>query len=164
MLLVEIDGRRVNVVVKLSHIFTVHILPSPAYTAVAIPTQAISHTATMTAGLLCTPMSVSSFRGTQLSAPASRVVVGHRAAPLVEAAQVLQGKVVSTKCPQSPVVAVDSFKPHPIYKKAIRTTKTFVVHDPENRAELNDLVEIVPSRPISKRKRFVLGDVVAKSK
>lgn len=122
----------------------------------------------MTAGLLCTPqmsaLSVSSFRGTQLSTPASRVVVAHRSAPLVEAAQILQGKVVSTKCPQSPVVAVDSFKPHPIYKKAIRTTKTFVVHDPDNRAELNDLVEIVPSRPISKRKRFVLGDVVTKSK
>lgn len=119
----------------------------------------------MTAGLLCTPaMSVSSFRGTQLSAPATRVVVGHRSAPLVEAAQILQGKVVSTKCPQSPVVAVDSFRPHPIYRKAIRSTKTFVVHDPDNRAELNDLVEIVPSRPISKRKRFVLGEVVAKSK
>lgn len=106
----------------------------------------------------------SSFRGTQLVAPTNRVVIATRSTPLIEAAQVLQGKVVSTKCPQSPVVAVDTFKPHPIYKKAIRNTTKYVVHDPENKAELNDIVEIVPSKPISKRKRFVLGDVVTKSK
>jgi small subunit ribosomal protein S17 len=72
--------------------------------------------------------------------------------------------VVSIAADKSAVVAVDTFRPHPIYKRRIRSTKKYLVHDEENRAQVGDVVEMLPSKPISKRKRFILGETVQKSK
>jgi len=65
------------------------------------------------------------------------------------------GKVVSTQMTSTIVVSVDSFITHPIYKKKIRKTRRFLVHDPGNRAKLGDVITIEESRPISKLKRWV---------
>ena len=68
------------------------------------------------------------------------------------------GKVVSTQMTSTVVVSVDSFINHPIYRKKIRKTRRFLVHDPKGLAKLGETVTIEETRPISKLKRWVLID------
>lgn len=70
--------------------------------------------------------------------------------------RVLKGKVVSTKMQDTITVAVERYVQHPKYKKYMRLTKKFLVHDAGNTAKDGDLVEIKETRPISKRKHFEL--------
>ena len=74
-----------------------------------------------------------------------------------------QGKVVSTKSTKTAVVAVETFVPHYLYKKRIRKTRRFQAHDEEEKCTVGDYVEIDPSKPISKSKRFTIGDILRKS-
>jgi len=72
------------------------------------------------------------------------------------------GKVVSNSSDKSIVVRVDRLLKHPIYGKFIKKTTKFMVHDQENISKVGDLVKIVESRPISKRKRWKLIKVLKK--
>tara|TARA_B100000508_G_C11459172_1_gene278303 strand:+ start:652 stop:843 length:192 start_codon:yes stop_codon:yes gene_type:complete len=53
-------------------------------------------------------------------------------------------------------VAVERYVKHPKYKKYLRRTKKYLVHDAGNTAKVGDKVEIKETRPISKRKSFEL--------
>ena len=75
----------------------------------------------------------------------------------------VQGKVVSTKSSKTAIVAVETFVPHYLYKKRIRQTKRIQAHDEEEKCTVGDYVVIQPSRPISKTKRFTVGDILRKS-
>ncbi len=68
------------------------------------------------------------------------------------------GKVVSAQMTSTIVVSVDSFVNHPIYRKKIRKTRRFLVHDPKGLAKLGEMVAIEETRPISKLKRWILTD------
>lgn len=68
----------------------------------------------------------------------------------------LRGTVVSTKMQDTIAVLVDRYVKHPKYKKYIRRSKRYLVHDKGNTAQMGDKVEIQETRPISKRKRFEL--------
>ena len=70
------------------------------------------------------------------------------------------GVVVSKKNDQTVVVAVSRAARHRLYRKVIRQTKRYAVHDAENLATLGDLVVIEECRPISKTKRWRLVEVV----
>ncbi len=70
--------------------------------------------------------------------------------------RVLSGVVVSTKMQDTITVAVERYVMHPKYKKFMRRTKKFLVHDKGNTAKEGDKVEIRETRPISKRKHFEL--------
>ena len=70
--------------------------------------------------------------------------------------RVLQGTVVATKMKDTITVAVERYVMHPKYKKFMRRTKKFLVHDQGNTAKEGDKVEIRATRPISKRKHFEL--------
>lgn len=76
---------------------------------------------------------------------------------------VLQGKVVSTSGTKTAVVAVETFVPHRLYQKRIRQTKRYQAHDETSKCTIGDYVEIVPSKPISRTKRFIIGEVLRKS-
>ena len=65
----------------------------------------------------------------------------------------LVGQVTSNKMDKTAVVAVQTIKQHPLYRKTIRTTKKYKAHDPNNRAQIGDVVRIEESRPMSKEKR-----------
>ncbi len=65
-----------------------------------------------------------------------------------------KGVVVSDKMAKTVIVAVDSFKTHPKYKKKMKVTKRYKAHDEENKYKIGDKVEIVPTRPISKQKSY----------
>ncbi|MBL8671822.1 MAG: 30S ribosomal protein S17 [Alphaproteobacteria bacterium] len=70
--------------------------------------------------------------------------------------RVLRGTVVSDACDKTVIVRVERRVMHPIYKKFIRQSKKYAAHDEANRAKSGDKVEIQESRPISKRKRWVV--------
>ncbi len=74
--------------------------------------------------------------------------------------KVYQGQVVSDKTDKTISVAVETLKVHPKYGKRIRYTKTYKVHDEDNRAKEGDIVRIMETRPLSKTKRFRLVDIV----
>jgi small subunit ribosomal protein S17 len=70
--------------------------------------------------------------------------------------RILRGTVVSTKMKDTITVAVERFVKHPKYKKYLRRTKKFLVHDAGNTAKEGQLVDIRETRPLSKRKHFEL--------
>jgi small subunit ribosomal protein S17 len=70
------------------------------------------------------------------------------------------GVVISNKMQKSIVVAVGWHVRHGLYGKTERRTSTFMVHDEDNTAKIGDTVEIVETRPLSRRKRWALKRVV----
>jgi small subunit ribosomal protein S17 len=70
--------------------------------------------------------------------------------------RVLRGKVVSSKMTDTITVAVERYVKHPKYKKFLRRTKKFLVHDAGNTAKVGATVDIKEVNPISKRKSFAL--------
>jgi small subunit ribosomal protein S17 len=76
--------------------------------------------------------------------------------------RVLQGVVVSDACDKTIIVRVERRVMHPVYKKFITRSKKYAAHDEQNSHKTGDVVRIEESRPISKRKRWiVLGAEVA---
>jgi small subunit ribosomal protein S17 len=73
------------------------------------------------------------------------------------------GVVVSDAMQKSCVVAVEWQVRHGLYGKTERRTSKFMVHDEENSAKVGDRVEIVETRPLSRRKRWTLKRVVRKA-
>ena len=70
------------------------------------------------------------------------------------------GRVVSDKMDKSVVVAVDSVRRHPLYHKRITRTSKFMAHDERNECKQGDLVRIEETRPLSKRKRWIVREIV----
>src|SRR4051812_42649946 len=73
------------------------------------------------------------------------------------------GEVVSTKMQKTIVVQVTRRVPHPLYKRIVTKRKKFYAHDEENSARIGDVVRIVECRPMSKLKRWRLGEVIRRS-
>lgn len=70
------------------------------------------------------------------------------------------GRVVSDKMEKTVIVAVDSVRRHPLYRKRITRTSRFFAHDAENRCKPGDVVRIEETRPLSKRKRWIVREVI----
>jgi small subunit ribosomal protein S17 len=70
--------------------------------------------------------------------------------------RVLQGVVVSDACDKTVIVRVERRVMHPVYKKFITRSKKYAAHDEANRFKTGETVRIQESRPISKRKRWVV--------
>jgi len=70
--------------------------------------------------------------------------------------RIMQGTVVSDKGDKTVIVLVERRVMHPVYKKFIRQSKRYAAHDENNQFKTGDNVFIEESRPISKRKRWVV--------
>ena len=70
------------------------------------------------------------------------------------------GKVVGTSTDKTVKVQVEGIVQHKRYKKYIKRHTRFLVHDPENKCQVGDIVRVEESRPISKNKCWVLCEVV----
>ena len=70
------------------------------------------------------------------------------------------GTVVSDKMDKTIVVSVDTFGVHKIYKKRVKKSTKFHVHDENNTAKVGDVVKFMETRPLSKTKKYVLVEVV----
>lgn len=73
------------------------------------------------------------------------------------------GVVVSNKMNQTAVVEITRRVRHPVYKKYIKRSKKFHVHDANNELNIGDRVQIEETRPLSKTKRWRLKSVVEKA-
>ena len=74
------------------------------------------------------------------------------------------GLVCSTSMNKSIVVAVERRVKHPRYGKFVKATSKFVAHDEKNTCDVGDLVSIMETRPLSKRKCWRLVKVIEKVK
>jgi small subunit ribosomal protein S17 len=79
-------------------------------------------------------------------------------------ARSITGTVTSDKGDKTIVIATTTRKTHPIYKKQYTVTTKFMAHDENNEAHVGDKVVIVETRPLSKRKRFALKEVIEKAR
>ena len=70
------------------------------------------------------------------------------------------GVVKSNKMDKTAVVSVERVVRHPLYTRSFKKTSTFAVHDENNQCQVGDRVKIVECRPISKRKRWRLVEVL----
>ncbi|MDE7169130.1 MAG: 30S ribosomal protein S17 [Mucispirillum sp.] len=77
--------------------------------------------------------------------------------------KVRRGIVVSDKMQKTVTVKVERQILHPMYKKFIKRSKTFFVHDEENTAHIGDFVQIVETRPLSKNKRWRIESIITRS-
>ena len=70
--------------------------------------------------------------------------------------RILQGTVVSDACDKTVIVRVERRVMHPVYKKYVSRSKKYAAHDEDNRYRAGDAVRIEESRPLSKRKHWVV--------
>jgi small subunit ribosomal protein S17 len=75
-----------------------------------------------------------------------------------------RGVVVSSAMDKTIVVKVEMIKSHPKYKKVVRRSVKFHVHDEQNVASVGDVVRIVETRPLSATKRWRLAEVLEAAK
>ena len=73
------------------------------------------------------------------------------------------GIVTSDKMQKTVVVTVERQVKHPFYKRVIRRSKNFLAHDEKNQSQVGDTVRIEETRPVSRRKRWRVIEVVAKA-
>lgn len=74
-----------------------------------------------------------------------------------------QGVVVSDSMDKTIVVRVDRRTTHPLYRKTITRSSRFLAHDETNDVRVGDRVRIAETRPLSKRKRWRVIDVVERA-
>ncbi|MFZ2958961.1 MAG: 30S ribosomal protein S17 [Candidatus Ozemobacteraceae bacterium] len=70
------------------------------------------------------------------------------------------GRVVSDNTAQTIRVRIEGIVQHPQYKKYIKRSTTFVVHDPQEAAHVGDKVRIEECRPVSKTKHWIVREVL----
>jgi len=81
----------------------------------------------------------------------------------IKIGRILQGVVVSDKMQNSIVVRVNRLKKHSKYLKYQKTHTKLIAHDQTNQAKIGDVVTIRESRPLSRRKRWVLREIVTRA-
>ena len=74
------------------------------------------------------------------------------------------GVVVSDKMEKSVVVQIDSKIKHPVYGKFMKKSTRFVAHDEKNDSHAGDTVRIMETRPLSKRKRWRIVEIIERAK
>jgi small subunit ribosomal protein S17 len=74
----------------------------------------------------------------------------------------LTGRVVSDKMDKTVVVAVESLRPHSLYRKVMRHLAKLKAHDESNACRVGDIVMIEASRPLSKTKHWRIVETVSK--
>lgn len=84
------------------------------------------------------------------------VKTGHR--------RVMLGRVVSNKPDKTIVVRIERYVQHPLYKKYYKRSKKIMAHDERNESQIGDLVRVMEYRPLSRRKRWILTEVVERPK
>lgn len=73
------------------------------------------------------------------------------------------GTVVSDKMDKSITIEWETRKRHPIYKKFVKQRKKVIAHDEKNEAAHGDLVKVIETRPISKRKSWRIMEILEKA-
>jgi small subunit ribosomal protein S17 len=72
------------------------------------------------------------------------------------------GEVIGDKMAKTVIVAVDTPKKHPLYKKTIRRIVKYYAHDEKKECKVGDTVRIEETRPLSKLKRWRVVEIITK--
>jgi small subunit ribosomal protein S17 len=78
--------------------------------------------------------------------------------------QLFEGKVISNKMDKTIVVEIEQTYIHPKFRKTLRKTKSYKVHDETNQAKVGDVVRFYQGRPLAKTKYMYLATIVASTK
>ena len=81
----------------------------------------------------------------------------------LEHKMIRSGVVVSNKADKTVVVKVERKFQHPLYHRTVKQTNKFMAHDETNACSIGDVVKIVETRPLSKRKRWMVLEIVQKA-
>jgi len=81
----------------------------------------------------------------------------------LEHKMIRSGVVVSNKADKTVVVKVERKFQHPLYSRTVKATTKFMAHDETNACQIGDVVRIVESRPLSKRKRWMVLEITQKA-
>jgi small subunit ribosomal protein S17 len=73
------------------------------------------------------------------------------------------GLIVSDRAEKTVTVSVEALVRHPMYKKRVRRSRKFLVHDERNEARVGDTVRIVETRPLSAHKRWRLANIISRA-
>jgi len=73
------------------------------------------------------------------------------------------GTVIGKKMKKTVTVQVERQVRHPLYKKTIKKQKTFLAHDEYEKCKVGDMVRIIETRPISRRKKWRVVEIVGLS-
>ena len=74
------------------------------------------------------------------------------------------GIVKSDKMQKTIVVAIETLKLHPLYKKYVKRVKKVKAHDEKNDAKIGDRVRVIECRPLSREKRWKLVEILERAK
>ncbi|XP_050367731.1 uncharacterized protein LOC126786069 [Argentina anserina] len=74
------------------------------------------------------------------------------------------GMVVSNKMQKSVVVAVDRLFHHKLYNRYVKRTSKFMAHNEKDDCDIGDRVRLEPSRPLSKRKHWIVAEILTKAR
>ena len=74
------------------------------------------------------------------------------------------GVVSSNKMDKTIVVVIERRMKHPIYGKFVKKSTKFFAHDENNDCNIGDTVRIMETRPLSKRKRWRLVEIIERAK
>ncbi|MEZ4887364.1 MAG: 30S ribosomal protein S17 [Chitinophagales bacterium] len=74
------------------------------------------------------------------------------------------GVVLSDKMQKTITVSIERKVQHPIYGKFIKKSKKYTAHDEQNDCNIGDIVRIMETRPLSKRKRWRLVEIIERAK
>jgi small subunit ribosomal protein S17 len=78
--------------------------------------------------------------------------------------KVMAGKVVSNKMDKSVVVLVERLQKHPMYGRVVKTSKKLMAHDEKGECQVGDLVKVMETRPVSKRKHWRVVEIQQKAR
>lgn len=73
------------------------------------------------------------------------------------------GVVVSDKMEKTIVVSIERLKQHSMYDKYMKRTSRFMAHDEDNEAREGDIVRVISTRPLSKKKRWRLAEIIERA-
>lgn len=72
------------------------------------------------------------------------------------------GQVISNKMDKTVVVAVETPRRHPVYKKTVKHTVKYKAHDEGNACQIGDIVRIVETRPLSREKQWRIKEIISR--
>ncbi|MYF97822.1 30S ribosomal protein S17 [Candidatus Poribacteria bacterium] len=71
------------------------------------------------------------------------------------------GMVTSNRMEKTVSVAIVRSYQHPLYKKVVRSTKKILAHDEQNQCNVGDVIQVIETRPLSRRKRWRVQSIVS---
>jgi small subunit ribosomal protein S17 len=78
--------------------------------------------------------------------------------------KIRMGMVTSNKMDKTATILLERLIEHPVYHRVVKRSKKLLAHDENNECQIGDKVVVVETRPVSKRKRWKVAEIVERAK